>query len=174
MHILHSKTALNRPPRILCSENGNSTLKIIKKKILGKFTQNVKCSKQTGQISYSEKGKFCAQKMENFPNAMKLAFPWFSVPNRVILHSSRNSAIAESCRDWYVSRNFKTTWAWFSGKSEIENWSWACRECNGYEFMIDWSIKRISEFQLFIETIPRRLAPDMISDLFISGNFLIC
>ncbi len=51
MHSLHAKTALNRPPRILHSENGNFLLK------KWKF--------------HAQNGNSVLRKMKNFPNAMK-------------------------------------------------------------------------------------------------------
>ncbi len=81
MQILHLKAALNRPPRILHSENANYALKIeiLCSNIEILRSENVKfcsqklqwCPKQTGQNSALRKWKFCTQKMENFPNAME-------------------------------------------------------------------------------------------------------
>ncbi len=117
MLILHSKTALNRPPRILCSENAFafSALKN-RNSVLQKCkfcTQTLHwCSKQTGQNSAFRKWKFCAQEMEilclkmeilhsengKFPQCHgKYAFPRFSAPNWASPHNSvpHDSAIVE-------------------------------------------------------------------------------
>ncbi len=115
MSILHSKTVtLNRPPRIMRSENANSTLKI---EIL--CSENANLGFKTAmvlrprRILHSENGnsalkkwkfhaqkwKFCTQKMETFPKAMENQLFCTKSGNSMLPHSSRistrNSAIAE-------------------------------------------------------------------------------
>ncbi len=77
MPILHSKTTLNRPPRILQSENANSVLKI---EILCSENANLRTqqlqwfSKKTGQNSALRKWKFCPQEMQILQPKMEILY----------------------------------------------------------------------------------------------------
>ncbi len=119
MPILHSKTALNRTPRNLCSQNANSMLKrnsvvtkckfpAKKSKFCAQKMQDSKlqwCAKHNAQNSALRKWKFCTQEMEIQCSRMEIMH--FFVPNRAIPHchaqvkiSALKSTIAESWRDW--------------------------------------------------------------------------
>ncbi len=104
MPILYSKTALNRPPRILCSENANFILKtammLLNRPPRILHSENGNSALKKWKFC-PEEWTFCTQKMEIFfLNAMEEHFSVnFSVPNQAIpcvselSCSSRNSAL---------------------------------------------------------------------------------
>ncbi len=71
---MHSKTALNRPPRILCSENANSALKIkiLHSKMEILYSENVNFAPKTAMVLQTDCPQFCAQKMEILHSKMEI------------------------------------------------------------------------------------------------------